>query len=105
HQSQPCLTVFRSFIVKMKSFSGFLLLSLAYPFLSTAMTRTFWRMEMGAFDGAYRMDPIFNKEAVSRHAHVFHGSSGIGLTADFARLRGGKCTTAAVLEDMSGYWS
>ena len=89
----------------MKSPSVSVLLFLSYPFLSAAETRTFWRMEMGAFDGAYRMDPIIAPGAVSRHAHVFHGSSGIGLTADFESLRGANCTSASVLEDMSGYWS
>jgi hypothetical protein len=85
---------------KMKSS---VLLFLSQPLLSVAVTRAFWRMEMGAFDGAYRMDPIMSAGAVSRHAHVFHGSAGVGLTADYNSLQGA-CTTAAVLEDKSAYW-
>jgi hypothetical protein len=80
-----------------------LLLSLSYPLLSWAATRAFWRMEMNAFNGTYRMDPIISPDRLSRHAHVFHGSAGIGLSATFEGIRAA-CTTARVVEDKSAYW-
>jgi hypothetical protein len=78
----------------------------SYAVLATAETYSFWRMELGEFTGAwaYQMDPIVSDNKISEHALAFHGSSGVGMTADFGALRAGQCTTAAVLQDMSSYW-
>lgn len=65
----------------------------------------FWRMPCQARSGLARIDPLVNFGSVSEHAHTIHGSSGFSETATYADLMAGDCTSCAVEEDKSAYWT
>ncbi|KAI1391395.1 uncharacterized protein F4822DRAFT_184620 [Hypoxylon trugodes] len=82
-----------------KSFSALLLLS------AIANVSAFWRMECRGRTGLARIDPIMDAGSISPHIHTVHGSSGFSLSATFSELNGGSCTSCAVKQDMSAYWT
>ncbi|OTA91957.1 hypothetical protein M434DRAFT_32229 [Hypoxylon sp. CO27-5] len=65
----------------------------------------FWRMECRGRSGLARMDPIMDVGVVSPHIHTIHGSSGFSLSATYEDLVGGNCTSCAVKQDLSAYWT
>ncbi|KAI1414345.1 hypothetical protein F5Y13DRAFT_188452 [Hypoxylon sp. FL1857] len=65
----------------------------------------FWRMECRGRTGLARMDPIMDAGVISPHIHTVHGSSGFSLGATYEDLMGGSCTSCAVKQDMSAYWT
>ncbi|KAI0169562.1 hypothetical protein GGR52DRAFT_550557 [Hypoxylon sp. FL1284] len=65
----------------------------------------FWRMECRGRTGVARIDPIMDAGTVSPHIHVVHGSSGFSMSSTFVDLSGGSCTSCAVKQDMSAYWT
>ncbi|KAI1084194.1 hypothetical protein F5B20DRAFT_568250 [Whalleya microplaca] len=65
----------------------------------------FWRMECRGSTGLARMDPIVDSGEVSPHSHTVHGSSGFSLDATYDDLIGGDCTSCAVKQDKSAYWT
>ncbi|KAI0835291.1 hypothetical protein F5Y06DRAFT_137624 [Hypoxylon sp. FL0890] len=65
----------------------------------------FWRMECRGRSGLARMDPIMDAGVVSPHIHTVHGSSGFSLAATYDDLIGGSCTSCAVKQDKSAYWT
>ncbi|KAI0009567.1 hypothetical protein F4779DRAFT_364458 [Xylariaceae sp. FL0662B] len=75
--------------------------------LLTAVTSVsaFWRMECRGSSGLARMDPIVDTGKVSAHSHTIHGSSGFSLEATYDDLINGNCTSCAVKQDKSAYWT
>ncbi|KAI1425857.1 hypothetical protein F5Y12DRAFT_784308 [Xylaria sp. FL1777] len=71
----------------------------------SSMTEAFWRMECRGSTGAARIDPIVDFGKISGHAHTVHGSSGFGMSATYDDLMNGDCTSCAVKQDKSAYWT
>jgi hypothetical protein len=81
----------------------------------------FWRLPCYSRLGVYRIDPIVSEGLPSQHAHTLHGAHStfrmgldsrrliLTLDLDFSSSYEGlvqsNCTTCAVLEDMSAYWT
>ncbi|KAI2470832.1 hypothetical protein F4781DRAFT_159338 [Annulohypoxylon bovei var. microspora] len=65
----------------------------------------FWRMECRGRTGLARIDPIMDLGEISPHIHTVHGSSGFSLAATFDDLMGANCTSCAVTQDKSAYWT
>ncbi|KAK3945169.1 hypothetical protein QBC46DRAFT_134366 [Diplogelasinospora grovesii] len=65
----------------------------------------FWRMECRGRVGLARIDPLISPGEVSQHAHTIHGSSGFSETATYDDLVNANCTSCAVTEDKSAYWT
>lgn len=65
----------------------------------------FWRMECRGQLALARIDPMMAKGETSEHAHSIFGSDGFSETVTFNDLRDGNCTSCAVTEDMSAYWT
>lgn len=62
-------------------------------------------MECRGRTGLARIDPIMDAGIVSPHIHTVHGSSGFSLAATYEDLIGGNCTSCAVKQDLSAYWT
>ncbi|KAI0392621.1 hypothetical protein F5Y17DRAFT_435644 [Xylariaceae sp. FL0594] len=71
----------------------------------SSVTEAFWRMECRGSTGLARVDPIVDFNKVSAHAHAIHGSSGFGPAATYEDLVNGDCTSCAVKQDKSAYWT
>ncbi|KAI0380846.1 hypothetical protein F5Y04DRAFT_92880 [Hypomontagnella monticulosa] len=82
-----------------KAFSTLLLLSAIGDALA------FWRMECRGRTGLARIDPIMDAGLVSPHIHTVHGSSGFALNSTYDDLMAGSCTSCAVKQDKSAYWT
>ncbi|KAI0135638.1 hypothetical protein F4814DRAFT_31397 [Daldinia grandis] len=82
-----------------KIFSAFFLLS------SFGDVSAFWRMECHGRTGLARIDPIMDAGVVSPHIHTVHGSSGFSLSATYDQLMQGSCSSCAVKQDKSAYWT
>ncbi|KAF3022901.1 hypothetical protein E8E14_000378 [Neopestalotiopsis sp. 37M] len=65
----------------------------------------FWRMECRGRTALARIDPIVNFGETATHVHTLHGSSGISESATTSLLQDGNCTSCAVTQDMSEYWT
>ncbi|XXH00498.1 hypothetical protein Hte_006844 [Hypoxylon texense] len=65
----------------------------------------FWRMECHGRAGVARIDPIMDAGVIAPHVHVVHGSSGFSMSATFDDLNGASCTSCAVKQDKSAYWT
>ncbi|KAI8633215.1 hypothetical protein F5Y19DRAFT_294316 [Xylariaceae sp. FL1651] len=77
-----------------------------FAFLGIAsVAEAFWRMECRGSTGLARIDPLVDPNKISSHAHTIHGSSGFGLGATYDTLIGGNCTSCAVTQDKSAYWT
>ncbi|CAJ2507562.1 Uu.00g087480.m01.CDS01 [Anthostomella pinea] len=77
----------------------------ALALLGASSVDAFFRMECRGSTGLARMDPIMDAGTVSGHVHTVHGSSGFSLSATFDDLRNGQCTSCAVEDDLSAYWT
>ncbi|KAL5350457.1 hypothetical protein ACLOAV_004025 [Pseudogymnoascus australis] len=65
----------------------------------------FWRMECRGRSGLARLDPLVNPGVASTHAHTIFGSSGFTESSGSDELLAGDCTSCAVTEDKSAYWT
>ncbi|KAK9777839.1 hypothetical protein AB5N19_04550 [Seiridium cardinale] len=65
----------------------------------------FWRMECRGRTALARMDPLMSFDATAQHAHTIHGSSGFSESATYDSIMAGNCTSCAVTEDLSAYWT
>ncbi|KAK3955386.1 hypothetical protein QBC32DRAFT_359474 [Pseudoneurospora amorphoporcata] len=65
----------------------------------------FWRMECRGTLAVGRIDPLLNYGEPAAHVHSIHGSSGFSDKAGFEDLVGADCTSCAVTQDMSAYWT
>ncbi|KXJ92933.1 hypothetical protein Micbo1qcDRAFT_52142 [Microdochium bolleyi] len=86
-------------MVHLKSAGAIALLSAA------SGVDAFWRMQCKGRTGTALIDPIVDFGKVADHAHVFHGSSAIREDSTYESLRAGSCTSCAVKQDMSAYWT
>ncbi|KAI0851543.1 hypothetical protein F5Y00DRAFT_12222 [Daldinia vernicosa] len=82
-----------------KVFSAFFLLS------TFGDVSAFWRMECHGRTGLARIDPIMDAGVLSSHIHTAHGSSGFGLSATYDDLIQANCSSCAVKQDKSAYWT
>ncbi|KAI0914224.1 hypothetical protein F4823DRAFT_395083 [Ustulina deusta] len=71
----------------------------------SSVTEAFWRMECRGNTGVARIDPIVDFAKVAGHAHTVQGSSGFGISATYDDLINGNCTSCAVKQDKSAYWT
>ncbi|KAI1305715.1 hypothetical protein F5Y03DRAFT_150063 [Xylaria venustula] len=71
----------------------------------SSVTEAFWRMECRGVSGVARIDPIVDFNKISGHSHTVHGSSGFSLSATYDDLVAGDCTSCAVKQDKSAYWT
>ncbi|KAH6655168.1 hypothetical protein BKA67DRAFT_534104 [Truncatella angustata] len=65
----------------------------------------FWRMECRGRVALARIDPIMSLGSTAEHAHTIHGSSAFSESADTDELLAGNCTSCAVTQDLSAYWT
>ncbi|KAJ1329293.1 DUF1996 domain-containing protein [Microdochium nivale] len=86
-------------MVHMKSAGAIALLSAA------SGVDAFWRMQCKGRTGTALIDPIVDFGKVADHAHVFHGSNAIREDSTYESLRAGSCTSCAVKQDLSAYWT
>ena len=87
----------------------------------SSVASAFWRLPCYARLGVFRIDPIVSEGRPSQHAHTLHGgqstccvsvedrcltfSLDLGFSSSYDALLQSSCTTCAVLEDMSAYWT
>ncbi|KAI1125862.1 hypothetical protein F5Y10DRAFT_222383 [Nemania abortiva] len=71
----------------------------------SSVVNGFWRMECRGNTGVARIDPIIDFGKISGHAHTVQGSSGFGMSATYDDLVNGDCTSCAVKQDKSAYWT
>ncbi|GAP83941.1 putative wsc domain-containing protein [Rosellinia necatrix] len=86
-------------MMNLKSLVGLAILGLS------PAAEGFWRMECRGSTGTARMDPIVDFNKVSGHAHAVHGSSGFGMASTYDDLVNADCTSCAVKQDKSAYWT
>lgn len=65
----------------------------------------FWRMPCGQPFITARLDPVVSPGQISSHVHAINGASGLDYAVTFDQLRASNCTTCAVQEDKSLYWT
>ncbi|MCJ1266538.1 hypothetical protein MMC22_006423 [Lobaria immixta] len=65
----------------------------------------FWRLLCDGSVGLARIDPLVNLGKVSEHVHTIKGGSAFSLTSLSADLAKSKCSSCAVKEDNSAYWT
>ncbi|KAI9822670.1 MAG: hypothetical protein M1827_000389 [Pycnora praestabilis] len=64
----------------------------------------FWRLNCLSTQVA-RVDPLVNSGTVGDHAHTLHGASNFGEITTYDDLVQSNCTTCAVTQDRSSYWT
>ncbi|KAF7717450.1 Uncharacterized protein PECH_000381 [Penicillium ucsense] len=72
-----------------------------FPGLSDA----FWRLPCRGRAGVARLDPIVDPNTISNHVHVIHGSGSFGMDSNTESLLDSDCTSCAVKQDKSAYWT
>lgn len=65
----------------------------------------FWRMECRSQSALARLDPLVDPGKIGAHAHTIFGSSGFSSTSNSDDLLAGDCTSCAVTQDKSAYWT
>ncbi|KAJ5177190.1 uncharacterized protein N7482_003067 [Penicillium canariense] len=77
----------------------------AYSTLFPAFTTAFWRLPCRGRTGVARLDPIVDPGEISSHVHSIHGGGNFGMSSDMQTLRESSCTSCAVTQDLSAYWT
>ncbi|KAL9063281.1 MAG: hypothetical protein Q9157_008324, partial [Trypethelium eluteriae] len=62
-------------------------------------------MRTDGYIGIARIDPIEDPGMVSCHAHTIHGGSNFGFNSTYDDMIKSNCTSAAVTQDKSAYWT
>ncbi|KAF1352900.1 hypothetical protein EJ07DRAFT_135228 [Lizonia empirigonia] len=70
-----------------------------------SVVEAFWRLPCYSRLGVFRIDPIVSKGLPSQHAHTLHGGQNLSFSSSYDSLVQSNCTTCAVLDDMSAYWT
>ncbi|KAI5301406.1 hypothetical protein KEM56_001753 [Ascosphaera pollenicola] len=65
----------------------------------------FWRLPCRGRSGVARIDPIVDPGKPAAHVHSLHGSGALSFTSDHDSLQAANCTSCAVKEDKSAYWT
>ncbi|KAJ5688885.1 hypothetical protein N7462_003277, partial [Penicillium macrosclerotiorum] len=69
------------------------------------LTNAFWRLPCRGRTGVARLDPIVDPGEISSHVHAIHGGGNFGMSADMDTLLESSCTSCAVTQDLSAYWT
>ncbi|KAJ5303856.1 uncharacterized protein N7443_003516 [Penicillium atrosanguineum] len=69
------------------------------------VTDAFWRLPCRGRTGVARLDPIVDPGDISGHIHAVHGAGNFGMSSDMNTLLESSCTSCAVEQDMSAYWT
>ena len=77
----------------------------ALALASLNRAQAFWRLPCQARSGLGRLDPIISPGQVSGHVHAIHGGSNFGMSATGDELKNSNCTSCAVIQDHSAYWT
>ncbi|ORY71110.1 uncharacterized protein BCR38DRAFT_404234 [Pseudomassariella vexata] len=81
--------------------------------LQALTASAFWRLECRGRLALARMDPMMSPDEDAAHAHAIHGSSdanpifnsGFSESASYDDLMNGDCTSCAITQDKSAYWT
>ncbi|KAJ5536109.1 hypothetical protein N7513_009295 [Penicillium frequentans] len=65
----------------------------------------FWRLPCRGRTGLARLDPIVDPGKISSHVHSVHGAGNFGMSSNSETLRESNCTSCAIMQDMSAYWT
>ncbi|KAF2717495.1 hypothetical protein K431DRAFT_333967 [Polychaeton citri CBS 116435] len=65
----------------------------------------FWRMPCRSRTGLGRIDPIVDPGTISSHVHAIHGGKNFGFNTTSDDLVDSSCTSCAVTQDRSAYWT
>jgi hypothetical protein len=95
--------------------------SVSFLNIFASIVGAFWRLPCYSRLGVYRIDPIVSEGLPSQHAHTLHGAHStfdidlegrcliftldLSFSSSYEGLIQSNCTTCAVLEDMSAYWT
>lgn len=71
----------------------------------TGVVDAFWRLPCQGRTGVARIDPLAQYGEVAHHAHVIHGGNNFGFDSDYEDLMASDCTSCAVKQDKSVYWT
>lgn len=69
------------------------------------MADAFWRLPCRGRTTLARLDPLMDPGEPSYHVHSVHGSSAFSMDSDGDTLKTGHCTSCAVTQDKSAYWT
>ncbi|KAL8667681.1 MAG: hypothetical protein Q9202_000536 [Teloschistes flavicans] len=72
--------------------------------LLAGSSQAFWRLPCSVAQES-RIDPIINPGAVSGHAHKIAGAINVNQGSTYDTLRQASCTSCAVQDDKSAYWT
>ncbi|KAL8833958.1 MAG: hypothetical protein Q9170_004004 [Blastenia crenularia] len=72
--------------------------------LLAGSSHAFWRLSCGIVQTS-RIDPIINPGATSPHAHKIAGASNVNQQSTFDSLQQAKCSSCAIQDDKSAYWT
>lgn len=73
--------------------------------MGVGVVDAFWRLPCQGRSGVARIDPLAQYGEVAHHAHVIHGGNNFGFESDYDDLMASNCTSCAVKQDMSVYWT
>ncbi|EAS31001.3 WSC domain-containing protein [Coccidioides immitis RS] len=65
----------------------------------------FWRLPCRGVSGVGRIDPIVDPGIPSPHVHSVHGGKNFAMTVTSEELLASECTSCAVVQDKSAYWT
>ncbi|KAF4556592.1 Hypothetical protein D9617_1g084700 [Elsinoe fawcettii] len=65
----------------------------------------FWRMPCRSRTGLARLDPLVAPGSLSDHSHAIHGGGNFGMDVKATELKNSECTSCAVTQDKSAYWT
>ena len=71
----------------------------------TSGVDAFWRLPCQSRSGLGRIDPIVDHGDVSAHVHAIHGGNNFGFSTTGEDLMKSSCTSCAVTQDHSAYWT
>ncbi|KAE8354231.1 hypothetical protein BDV28DRAFT_164400 [Aspergillus coremiiformis] len=71
----------------------------------SGLAEAFWRLPCRGRAGLARLDPLVDRGKDSPHVHAIHGPDTFSMSADMNSLRDSSCTSCAVTQDRSAYWT
>ena len=73
--------------------------------LLSELASGYWRMPCTGNAGIARIDPIVSPGKTSAHIHSIKGASGLSESTTVDQLLASNCTSCALKQDKSAYWS
>ncbi|KAE8384781.1 hypothetical protein BDV23DRAFT_188874 [Aspergillus alliaceus] len=71
----------------------------------SGLADAFWRLPCRGRAGLARLDPLMDPGKDSYHVHAIHGPDTFSMSSDMVSLRDSSCTSCAVTQDRSAYWT